>query len=175
MPDVLYDTVVEVPERLVLSEGGPIEGLTGERLAVERPLDEAALRAGDGGDLAKEIAMLERAVHKHGLIFVTSAGNNGPALTKGGAPGTSDMAIAVGAFASAQMMGPQYSLRAKLAVAQDLAGAVANDAVCFKERWTFPFSMSLIRSALKLPRTESSTASTSSTTATSRMKMPSPC
>lgn len=65
-------------------------------------------------DYGRFTAMARLAVQRHGLIFVTSAGNNGPALTTGGAPGTSDMAIAVGAFASAQMMGPQYSLRAKL-------------------------------------------------------------
>ena len=57
---------------------------------------------------------LSEFVHKHGIVFVTSGGNNGPALTTGGAPGTSDAAIAVGAFASSQMMGPQYSLRSKL-------------------------------------------------------------
>ncbi|KAJ1618285.1 subtilase family-domain-containing protein [Pavlovales sp. CCMP2436] len=59
-------------------------------------------------------AMAERAVHKHGLIFITSAGNNGPALSTGGAPGTSDAPIAVGAFASAAMMEAQYSLREAL-------------------------------------------------------------
>ena len=65
-------------------------------------------------DYGRFTAMARQAVFKHGLIFITSAGNNGPALTTGGAPGTSDCAIAVGAFASAAMMGPQYSLRAKL-------------------------------------------------------------
>jgi tripeptidyl-peptidase-2 len=63
-------------------------------------------------DYGRFTTMARQAVFKHGLIFITSAGNNGPALTTGGAPGTSDCAIAVGAFASAAMMGPQYSLRA---------------------------------------------------------------
>ena len=55
--------------------------------------------------------LAEEAVHKHGLVFVTSAGNNGPALTTGGAPGTAECLIAVGALASNKMMQPQYSLR----------------------------------------------------------------
>ncbi len=59
-------------------------------------------------------SMAAKAVHDHGLTFVTSAGNNGPALTTGGAPGTSSFAITVGAFASQAMMGPQYALRSKL-------------------------------------------------------------
>jgi tripeptidyl-peptidase-2 len=58
-------------------------------------------------------AMCELAVHKHGIVFVTSAGNNGPALTTGGAPGTSACTIPIGAFVSSRMAGPQYSLRAK--------------------------------------------------------------
>lgn len=65
-------------------------------------------------DAGRFAAMAERAVHQHGIIFVTSAGNNGPALTTGGAPGTAGAPIAVGAFVTADMMGPQYSLRAKL-------------------------------------------------------------
>lgn len=58
--------------------------------------------------------MCEKAVHKHGIIFITSAGNNGPALTTGGAPGTNECAIAVGAFAPSRVFDSQYSLRAKL-------------------------------------------------------------
>lgn len=60
------------------------------------------------------VTMAEAAVHQKGLIFVTSAGNSGPALTTGGAPGNADFAITVGAFASSAMMGPQYSLRDRL-------------------------------------------------------------
>jgi tripeptidyl-peptidase-2 len=65
-------------------------------------------------DAGRFATMAARAVHDHGLVFVTSAGNNGPALTTGGAPGTAEAGIAVGAFASAGMGEPQYSLRARL-------------------------------------------------------------
>ena len=60
--------------------------------------------------------LCQKAVERHGLLFVTSAGNNGPALTTGGAPGTSDCVIAVGAFASALMMQPQYATLSVLGV-----------------------------------------------------------
>ena len=65
----------------------------------------------DVDNIGRFTEMCAQAVNRHGLIFVTSAGNNGPALTTGGAPGTSDCVIAVGAFASALMAQPQYSIR----------------------------------------------------------------
>ena len=45
-PDVLYESVLEVTERLILDPNGTCEGTTGERLSVHTPLDEAALRDG---------------------------------------------------------------------------------------------------------------------------------
>lgn len=44
MPEVLYQQVLEVEERLVLAEDGAIEGATGERLMVRQPVDMADVR-----------------------------------------------------------------------------------------------------------------------------------
>lgn len=53
----------------------------------------------------------ERVVNKHGLIFISSAGNAGPALSSAGAPGaTSDCIIGIGAYVSDAMMGTCYSM-----------------------------------------------------------------
>ena len=79
-------------------------------VAIERGVHIINLSFGEYANLdnaGRFTEMCQQAVDKHGIIFVTSAGNNGPALTTGGAPGTSSCAIAVGAFASSSMVGPQ--------------------------------------------------------------------
>ena len=51
----------------------------------------------------------------HHLLFVTSAGNSGPALTTVGAPASlTDYAMTVGAFAAPSTHCPIYSMRAQV-------------------------------------------------------------
>lgn len=55
-------------------------------------------------------------VHKHGVIFVSSAGNAGPALTTVGAPGgTSSAILSIGAYVSPAMAAMAHSVRQEIA------------------------------------------------------------
>ncbi len=58
------------------------------------------------------VKLIEEVVDKHGVIYVGSASNNGPALSTVGAPGgTGTATIAAGAYLSPSMMEAGYSLR----------------------------------------------------------------
>jgi tripeptidyl-peptidase-2 len=62
------------------------------------------------------VELANKMVNKHGIIFVASAGNNGPALSTVGCPGgTSSCAISVAACVTRSLMSVAYSMTDKIA------------------------------------------------------------
>ena len=58
------------------------------------------------------IRIADEMVNKHGIIFVASAGNNGPAISTVGSPGgTTSSIISVGAFCTQSLMNVAYSMQ----------------------------------------------------------------
>ena len=67
-----------------------------------------AAHIANSGDM---IEQLRRMVFRHNILFVSSAGNNGPALSTAGAPGAScDASLGVGAYLTPKMVTAMYSL-----------------------------------------------------------------
>ncbi|GMR32320.1 hypothetical protein PMAYCL1PPCAC_02515, partial [Pristionchus mayeri] len=65
-------------------------------------------------DQGRVIDQLKKLVEKHGVVFVSSAGNNGPALSTVGAPGgTTSTVIGVSAFLTPEMADPMYGIFSK--------------------------------------------------------------
>ena len=63
----------------------------------------------DVGRIYQEYSQI---VNRHGVIFVSSAGNNGPALSSVGSPGgTTSALLGIGASVTPQMMLDQYGMR----------------------------------------------------------------
>jgi tripeptidyl-peptidase-2 len=82
--------------------------------AVKRNCDVINLSYGEGSVIPNSgrfVKLAEDLVWKHNVLFVSSAGNNGPAISTVGAPGgTSSAILGVGAYCSPAMMKANYSM-----------------------------------------------------------------
>ena len=82
--------------------------------AVKRGCDVINLSYGEGCMLPNRgrfVELAEDLVWKHNVLFVSSAGNNGPAISTVGAPGgTSSAILGVAAYVSPAMMRADYSM-----------------------------------------------------------------
>ncbi|MBX3436779.1 MAG: S8 family serine peptidase [Planctomycetaceae bacterium] len=86
----------------------------GLRAAVDRHCDLINMSYGEPTSTPNRGRLTELfsdVVREHGMIFVSSAGNEGPALSTVGAPGgTTEALLGIGAYVSPAMMSPQYGL-----------------------------------------------------------------
>mmetsp|Transcript_30341 Transcript_30341/g.68019 ORF Transcript_30341/g.68019 Transcript_30341/m.68019 type:complete len:1069 (+) Transcript_30341:301-3507(+) len=99
--------------RLSSMETGP--GLTRALIECARlKVDFINMSYGEAGSECNQgrfVDLANKIVDEHGITFVASAGNNGPAITTVGAPGgTTSALISVAAYVSPMMMEDQYAL-----------------------------------------------------------------
>ena len=98
---------------------GPIRGLVS---VLENECDLINMSYGGASPSVNEGRIIElygEIVNEHGVVFVSTAGNNGPALSSVGSPGgTTAALIGAGAYVSPDMMSAQYSVREDLPESQ---------------------------------------------------------
>ena len=84
----------------------------GLRAVIDRKCDLINMSYGEPASLPNEgrlADLFSEVVNEHGVNFVASAGNAGPALSTVGAPGgTTEALLGIGAYVSPEMMSPQY-------------------------------------------------------------------
>lgn len=87
-------------------------------MCIEMKVDIVNLSYGEATNLPNEgrvIEAIDKMVNKYGITFLSSAGNNGPALSTGGSPGsTTSSVISVGACVTNAMSESMYSVRDKV-------------------------------------------------------------
>ncbi len=88
--------------------------IRGVLAAIEAKVDLINMSYGEASsapNAGRFTALAQEAVRKHGIIYVSSAGNAGPCLSTVGSPGANEEhLIGVGAFVTPDMCSPQYSL-----------------------------------------------------------------